>query len=54
MPALGTMGLLSILITSDLHVCSNWQTVMTDPPAAKAQISSTSLASLAPRVVRRE
>ena len=54
MPALGTMGLLSILITSDLHVCSTWQTVVTDPPVAGAQISSTSLGSFAPRVMQRQ
>jgi hypothetical protein len=54
MPAVGTLGLLSILITSDLHVCSNWQTVMTDPPAAGARISTASFAWLAPPVVRRE
>ena len=54
MPALGTLGVLSILITSDLHVCSDWQTVVTDTPAAGAQISTTSLGSLAPRVIRRE
>ena len=54
MPAVGTLGVLSFLITSNLNVCSNWQTVQTDPPPAGARISTAALPSLVPPITRRE